>query len=80
MDDIEKSTIRNSEFEKRCVLARARVMSAVVRLITHQIDEIGIILAAGLITPEQAGRDLEALGQGHGGVASIFYSQPDGGG
>ena len=55
------------------VLQRARVMSAGLRLVQHEIDEIGISLKHGWITPERAANDLAALEQVPVHIASIFY-------
>jgi hypothetical protein len=54
------------------VLQRARVMSAGLRLVQHEIDEIGISLKHGWITP-RAANDLAALEQVPVHIASIFY-------
>lgn len=56
------------------VLARARSMSAGLRLVQFEIDEIGISLKNGWITPEQGAANLAALEQVPVYVASIFYS------
>jgi hypothetical protein len=55
------------------VLARARSMSAGLRLVQFEIDEIGISLKKGWITPEHAASNLAALEQVPVMVASIFY-------
>jgi hypothetical protein len=55
------------------VLQRARVMSAGLRLVQHEIEEIGISLKHGWITPERAANDLAALEQVPVHIASIFY-------
>ena len=55
------------------VLQRARVMSAGLRLVQHEIDEIGISLKHGWITPERAANDLAALEQVPVHIASMFY-------
>jgi hypothetical protein len=55
------------------VLQRARVMSAGLRLVQHEIDEIGISLKHGWITPERAANDLAALEQVPVHISSIFY-------
>jgi hypothetical protein len=57
------------------VLARARVMSAGLRLVLFEIDEIGISVKNGWITPEHAARDLAALEQVPCYAASVFYSE-----
>ena len=59
--------------ETEWVLQRARVMSAGLRLVQHEIEEIGISLKHGWITPERAANDLAALEQVPVHVASIFY-------
>ena len=63
--------------ETEWVLARARCMSAGLRLVQFQIDEIGISLKNGWITPEQAAQDLAALEQLPCYVASIFLEQTE---
>ena len=55
------------------VLQRALVMSAGLRLVQHEIDEIGISLKHGWITPERAAHDLASLEQVPVHVASVFY-------
>jgi hypothetical protein len=55
------------------VLARARSMSAGLRLLLHEIDEIGISVRNGWITAEQAASNLAALEQVPAYVASVFY-------
>ncbi len=57
------------------VLARARSMSAGLRLLQFEIDDIGISLKNGWITAEHAQGALAALEQVPAYVASIFYSQ-----
>jgi hypothetical protein len=59
--------------EVEWVLARARSMSAGLRLIQLEIDEVGISLKNGWITPETAASNLAALEQIPVMVASIFY-------
>jgi hypothetical protein len=55
------------------VLQRARVISAGLRLLQHEIDEIGISLKNGWITPERAASDLAALEQVPVHISSILY-------
>lgn len=57
------------------VLARARVMSAGLRLLQAEIDEIGISLKNGWITPEHAASDLAAIEQVPALVASMIYAR-----
>jgi hypothetical protein len=59
--------------EVEWVLARARLMSAGLRLVQFEIDEIGISLKNGWITPEHAAGNLAALEQLPCMVAAIFY-------
>jgi hypothetical protein len=59
------------------VLARARSMSAGLRLVQLEIDEIGISLKNGWITPEMAAGNLAALEQVPCMVAAIFYRGGD---
>jgi hypothetical protein len=59
------------------VLARARSMSAGLRLVQFEIDEIGISLKNGWITPEHAAHDLAAIEQLPCMVAAIFYRGGD---
>ena len=56
------------------VLQHARVMSAGLRLVQHEIDEIGISLKYGWITPERAAIDLAALERVPVHIASMLYS------
>lgn len=49
-------------------------MSAGIRLVLCQIDEIGIMLSADLITPEHAAHDLWLLEQLPVFVAALFLS------
>jgi hypothetical protein len=58
--------------ETEWVLARARSISAGLRLVQFEIDEIGISLKNGWITPEQADHDLAALEHLPVYVASYF--------
>jgi hypothetical protein len=67
------------ENRKEWVLARARSTSAGLRLVQFEIDEIGISLKHGWITPDQAAVDLAALERVPVRVAAIFYSQEGGG-
>jgi hypothetical protein len=62
---------------KEWVLARARVMSAGTRLVLAEIDEIGISVKNGWISPDDAARDLAALEQLPVMVAAIFYRASD---
>ncbi|MCX7309353.1 MAG: hypothetical protein NTZ72_15995 [Afipia sp.] len=55
------------------VIQRARVMSAGLRLLLHEIDEIGISLKHGWMTPERAASDLAALEKLPVHIASMFY-------
>jgi hypothetical protein len=55
------------------VLARARCMSAGLRLVQFEIDEIGISVKNGWITAEHAASNLAALEHLPVMVASIFY-------
>ena len=55
------------------VQQRARVMSAGLRLVLHEIEEIGISLKHGWITAERAASDLAALEQVPVYIASILY-------
>lgn len=54
------------------VLARARSMSAGLRVVLAEIDEIGISLKNGWIDADRAAADLAALEQIPCYVASIF--------
>jgi hypothetical protein len=56
------------------VLGRARSMSVGLRRVLAEIDEIGISLKHGWITPEHAAADLAALEQLPCYVASVFLS------
>jgi hypothetical protein len=58
--------------ETEWVLARARTMSAGIRLVLAEIDEIGISLRNRWITSEQAANDLQAIEQLPVYVASVF--------
>lgn len=60
------------------LLARARSMSLGLRLIQAEVEEIGISLKNGWISPEQAYADLIALECVPVHVASIFFSQEGG--
>ena len=66
---------RDPEKQKEWILARARSMSAGLRLVQFEIDEIGISLKNGWIAPEQAASCLTALEQLPVYVASIFYCE-----
>ena len=59
--------------ETEWVLARARSISAGLRLVQFEIDEVGISLKNGWITPEMAASNLAALEQLPVMIASIFY-------
>jgi hypothetical protein len=59
------------------VLARARSMSAGLRLVQFEIDEIGISLKNGWITPEQAAYDLRLLERLPVYLAPIFLTGAD---
>lgn len=68
-----KATLQPKTVESEWVLARARSMSAGLRLVQFEIDEIGISLKNGWITPECAADCLASLEQVPVMVASIFY-------
>lgn len=68
-----QQSVEPTSSEAQWVLARARSMSAGLRLIQFEIDEIGISLKNGWITPEMAASNLAALEQVPVMVASIFY-------
>jgi hypothetical protein len=55
------------------VLQHARVISAGLRLLQHEIDEIGISLKNGWITPERAAIELAALERVPVHIASMLY-------
>ena len=61
--------------ETEWVLSRARVMSAGLRLLLCEIDEIGISLKAGFITAERAAADIAAIEQVPALVASMIYAE-----
>ncbi len=61
--------------ETEWVLARARAISLGMRLVQAEIEEIGISLKNGWITPEHAANDLAALEKLPVYVASTFLSQ-----
>jgi hypothetical protein len=63
--------------ETEWVLARARCMSAGLRLVQFQIDEIGVSLKNGWITAAQAQSDLAALEQLPCFVASVLLGQTE---
>ena len=68
-----RDPVRQTEW----ILARARSMSAGLRLVQFEIDEIGISLKNAWITPERAASDLAALEQVPVMVAAIFYRGGD---
>ena len=63
----------NSINRREWLLARARSMSLGLRLVQAEVDEIGISLKNGWISPEQAWTDLLALEQVPAYAAAIFY-------
>ncbi len=67
------ASVLEIENRKEWVLAYARSMSAGVRLVQFEIDEIGILLKGGWITPEQAIGDLNMLEELPVRVAAVFY-------
>jgi hypothetical protein len=69
-----KPTTTDGQPQIEWVLQHARVMSAGLRLVQHEIDEIGISLKHGWITPERAANDLAALERVPVHIASMFYS------
>lgn len=72
-----KPTLPGKANEVEWVLARARSMSAGLRLVQLEIDEIGISLKNGWITPEHAASNLAALEQLPCMVAAVFYRGSD---
>jgi hypothetical protein len=68
---------RDGNAQIEWVLARARSMSAGLRLVQFEIDEIGISLKNGWITPEMAASNLAAIEQVPVMIASIFYRGGD---
>jgi hypothetical protein len=66
-----------SATDPELLLARARSMSAGLRLVLFEIDAIGAALKSGIITPESAARDLAALERVPCYAASIFYAGRD---
>jgi hypothetical protein len=64
--------------ETEWVLARARVIRAGIRLVLSEIDEIGISLKNGWITPERAANDLAALEELPVYFAAMFLSDQSG--
>ena len=70
-----QSSVSAKLSETEWVLARARSMSAGLRLVQFEIDEIGISLKNGWITPEHAANNLAALEQVPVMVAAIFYGE-----
>jgi hypothetical protein len=69
--------VKTAMAEADWVLARARSISAGLRLVQFEIDEIGISLKNGWITPEMAASNLAAIEQVPVMVASIFYRGAD---
>jgi hypothetical protein len=65
------------ENRKEWLLARTRSTSLGIRLVLAEIDEIGISLKNGWISPEEAARCLAALEQVPVYVAAIFYRGSD---
>jgi hypothetical protein len=65
---------RDMKAELEWVLARGRAMSAGMRLLLHEVDEICISAKNGWITPEHAAHDLAALEKLPVYVASTFLS------
>lgn len=65
--DADESTRRD------WAMARARVLSAGLRLVLFEIDEIGICLKCGSISPDEAVNDLIALAHLPVHVATTFY-------
>jgi hypothetical protein len=61
------------ENRKEWVLAHGRTISAGLRLVLFEIDEIGLSLKSGFITPEQAFVDFAALEELPVRVAAVFY-------
>jgi hypothetical protein len=70
-----QASASDSEFENRkeWVLAHTRSMSAGLRLVLFEIDEIGLSVKSGWITPEQAVADLTMLEELPVRVAAVFY-------
>jgi hypothetical protein len=64
---------------KEWLLARLRSMNLGMRLVQAEIDEIGISLKNGWISPEQAYADILNLEQVPVSVAAVFYSREGGG-
>jgi hypothetical protein len=65
----------NAVNRREWLLARTRSMSLGLRLIQAEVDEIGISLKNGWISPEQAWTDLVALECVPVYAASVFYSE-----
>lgn len=65
-------TAQKAENRTEWVLARARSMRAGLTVVVAEIDEIGLSLKNGWISPERAAADLAALEQLPCYVASIF--------
>jgi hypothetical protein len=61
------------ENRKEWVLLHTRTISAGLRLVLFEIDEIGLSLKSGFITPEQAFVDLTTLEELPVRVAAVFY-------
>jgi len=59
------------------VLARARTMSAGLRLVLFEIEEIGIALKHGWITADRAAQDLATLEQLPVYVAAVFLGSTE---
>ena len=74
------STAATPERRREWLLARLRSMSAGLRLVQHEIDEIGISLKNGWIDPEQAACDMVAIERLPVYVASVFHKSAEGGG
>ena len=67
------------ERDRKWLLARLRTIRAGILLIVAQIDEIGIDLAGGVITPEQAVTDITALEEMPVYFAAHIFSPSDAG-
>lgn len=61
------------ENRKEWVLAHTRTISAGLRLVLFEVDEIGLSVKRGWITPEQAIADLTMLEELPVRVASVLY-------
>lgn len=66
---------RNPVNRKEWVLARARCMSARLRLVMFEIDELGISLKNDWISADRAAADLAALEQLPVYVAPVFFGE-----